>query len=105
MTGLIAIFAGSKTALQLRHAWKTPSTGGYSVETEHFIGEHAPLNLSTAGTVIVEARRHLLDFGEMTDVESGDLGQVLRRLVPAIKAETGAHVNDADWLGEKVRAR
>ncbi len=70
---------------------ETLSTGGYIVETEHFIAEHASLNLSTAETVIVEARRHLLDFGEMTEVESGDLGGILHRLVPAIKAATGAH--------------
>jgi diadenosine tetraphosphate (Ap4A) HIT family hydrolase len=39
--------------------------------------------------VIVEARRHLLDFGEMTPTESAELGSVLRRLVPAVKAATG----------------
>jgi diadenosine tetraphosphate (Ap4A) HIT family hydrolase len=70
---------------------ETPPTGGYILQTDHFIGEHAPLNLSTAGTVIVEARRHLLDFGEMTPVESGDLGAILHRLVPAIKTAAGAH--------------
>jgi diadenosine tetraphosphate (Ap4A) HIT family hydrolase len=44
---------------------------------------------SSAGTVIVEARRHLLDFGEMTPTESAELGSILHRLVPAIKAGTG----------------
>jgi diadenosine tetraphosphate (Ap4A) HIT family hydrolase len=44
---------------------------------------------STAGTVIVEARRHVLDFGEMTPAESAELGSVLHRLVPAVKAATG----------------
>jgi diadenosine tetraphosphate (Ap4A) HIT family hydrolase len=39
--------------------------------------------------VIVEARRHLLDFGEMTPTESAELGPVLHRLVPAVKAATG----------------
>ena len=33
--------------------------GGYMVEGEHFLAEHAPLQESSAGTVIVEARRHL----------------------------------------------
>jgi diadenosine tetraphosphate (Ap4A) HIT family hydrolase len=51
--------------------------------------EHAPLTLSSAGTVIVEARRHLLDFGEMTPTESAELGALLHRLVPAVKAATG----------------
>ena len=47
------------------------------------------LQESSAGTVIVEARRHLLDFGEMTPGELADLGSTLNRLVPAIKAATG----------------
>jgi diadenosine tetraphosphate (Ap4A) HIT family hydrolase len=63
--------------------------GGYVVEGEYFLAEHAPLQESSAGTVIVEARRHLLDFGEMTPAESAELGSVLHRLVPAIKAVTG----------------
>jgi diadenosine tetraphosphate (Ap4A) HIT family hydrolase len=66
-----------------------PRPGGYVVEGEHFLAEHAPLQESSAGTVIVEARRHLLDFGEMTPTESAELGSVLHRLVPAIKAVTG----------------
>jgi diadenosine tetraphosphate (Ap4A) HIT family hydrolase len=51
--------------------------------------EHAPLKSASAGTVIVEARRHLLDFGDMTPTESAELGSVLHRLVPAVKAATG----------------
>jgi diadenosine tetraphosphate (Ap4A) HIT family hydrolase len=38
--------------------------------------------------VIVEARRHLLDFGDMTPTESAELGPLLHRLVPAVKAAT-----------------
>jgi diadenosine tetraphosphate (Ap4A) HIT family hydrolase len=77
---------GLKTGSKLLDA---PRPGGYVVEGEHFLAEHAPLQESTAGTVIVEARRHLLDFGEMTPTESAELGSVLHRLVPAIKAATG----------------
>jgi len=39
--------------------------------------------------VIVEARRHLLDFGEMAPTESAELGSILHQLVPPIKAATG----------------
>jgi diadenosine tetraphosphate (Ap4A) HIT family hydrolase len=66
-----------------------PRPAGYIVEGGHFLVEHAPLKSSSAGTVIVEARRHLLDFGEMTPPESSELGSVLHRLVPAVKAATG----------------
>src|ERR1700723_1430601 len=65
-----------------------PRPGGYVVEAEHFLVEHAPLQESSAGTVIVEARRHLLDFGDMTPTESAELGSILHRLIPAIKAAT-----------------
>jgi diadenosine tetraphosphate (Ap4A) HIT family hydrolase len=77
---------GLKTGSELLDA---PRPGGYIVEGEHFVVEHAPLQESSAGTVIVEARRHLLDFGEMTPTESAELGPLLHRLVPAVKAATG----------------
>jgi diadenosine tetraphosphate (Ap4A) HIT family hydrolase len=76
---------GLKTGSELLDA---PRPGGNIVDGEHFLAEHAPLQESSAGTVIVEARRHLLDFGEMTPTESAELGAVLHRLVPAIKAAT-----------------
>jgi diadenosine tetraphosphate (Ap4A) HIT family hydrolase len=77
---------GLKTGSQLLD---TSRPGGYIVEGEHFLAEHAPLQESSAGTVIVEARRHLLDFGEMTPAELAKLGPILNRLLPAIKAATG----------------
>ena len=66
-----------------------PRPGGYIVEGEHFFVEHAPLQESSAGTVIFEARRHLLDFGDMTPAELAEFGSVIHRLIPAIKAATG----------------
>jgi diadenosine tetraphosphate (Ap4A) HIT family hydrolase len=66
-----------------------PRPGGYIVEREHFVAEHAPLQESSAGTVILEARRHLLDFAEMTPAELAEIGSILNKLVPAIKAATG----------------
>jgi len=77
---------GLKTGSELLDA---SIPGGYIVEGESFLAEHAPLQSSSAGTVIVVARRHLLDFGEMTPTESAELGSVLHRLVPAVKAATG----------------
>ena len=84
---------GLKTGSELLD---TPIPGGYVVENEHFLAEHAPLQESSAGTVIVEARRHLLDFAEMTPAESAELGSILNRIVPAIKAATG--VERVDYL-------
>ena len=70
---------------------ETPPTGGYIVEGKYFLVEHAPVKMSHVGTVIIQARRHLLDFGEMTSAESVEFGSIMRRLVPAVKAVTGAH--------------
>ena len=66
-----------------------PRPGGYIVEGEHFLAEHAPLQESSAGTVILEARRHVLDWGEMIPAELAEFGSAAHRLVPAIKAATG----------------
>ena len=66
-----------------------PRPGGYIVEGEHFVVEHAPLQESSAGTVIFEARRHLLDFADMTPAELAEFGSTIHRLIPAIKAATG----------------
>src|SRR3984885_9865030 len=66
-----------------------PRPGGYIVEGEHFVAEHAPLQESSAGTVIFEARRHVLDVGAMPPAELAEFGSVIHRLIPAIKAATG----------------
>jgi diadenosine tetraphosphate (Ap4A) HIT family hydrolase len=77
---------GLKTGSELLDG---PRPDGYIVEDEHYLVEHAPLKSAGAGTVIVQARRHLLDFGEMTPAETAVLGSLLHRLVPAVKAATG----------------
>src|ERR1700678_1888326 len=73
---------GLKTGSELLDV---PRPGGYIVEDEHFVAEHAPLQESSAGTVILEARRHLLDFGDMTAAELADIGPLPHRLGPQIK--------------------
>jgi diadenosine tetraphosphate (Ap4A) HIT family hydrolase len=76
---------GLKTGSELLDG---PRPEGYIVEDEHYLVEHAPLKSAGAGTIIVQARRHLLDFGEMTLAETADFGSLLHRLVPAVKAAT-----------------
>src|SRR5580658_7008575 len=90
---------GLKTGSELLDV---PRPGGYVLEGEHFLVEHAPLQSSSAGTVIVEARRHLLDFGDMEPAESAELGSLLHRLVPAVTAATG--VDRAYYLALMERA-
>jgi diadenosine tetraphosphate (Ap4A) HIT family hydrolase len=77
---------GLKTGSELLDG---PRPSGSIFEDEHYLVEHAPLKSSSAGTVIVQARRHLFDFGDMTPDEIADFGPLLHRLVRAVKAATG----------------
>jgi diadenosine tetraphosphate (Ap4A) HIT family hydrolase len=67
----------------------SPAARGSIFEDEHYLVEHARLKSSSAGTVIIQARRHLLDFGDMTPEELAGFGPLLHRLVPAVKDATG----------------
>jgi diadenosine tetraphosphate (Ap4A) HIT family hydrolase len=67
---------------------EAPPAGGYIVEGKYFLVEHAPLKMSHVGTVIIQSRRHLLDFGDMNSAESTEFGSIMRKLVPAVKAVT-----------------
>ena len=64
--------------------------GGYIYEDEHWMICHAPTKLGPLGTLFIESRRHFLDYAEMTDEESGSLGNVMRRIYDALKAHTEA---------------
>jgi diadenosine tetraphosphate (Ap4A) HIT family hydrolase len=77
---------GLKTGSELLDG---PRPRGSIFEDEQYLVEHAPLKSSSAGTVIVQARRHLLDFGDMTPEEVAGFGPLLNRLVPAVKDATG----------------
>ncbi len=48
--------------------------------------------------MIVEAGRHLLDSGDMTTSESKELGDILHRLLPAVKGATGVRRVYTVWL-------
>lgn len=67
-----------------------PPPGGYLYESAHFQVCHAPAAMATPGTLLVESRRHVLDFAEMTPEEATSYGPLLTRLYMAIKRVTGA---------------
>jgi diadenosine tetraphosphate (Ap4A) HIT family hydrolase len=64
--------------------------GGYVHEDYHFLVCHAPAAIAVPGTLIVESRRHYLDFAEMTPDESASYGPLLARLYKAIKRAIAA---------------
>jgi len=69
-----------------KHNGQEPAPpGGYIYEDEHWMVCHAPGNLGPLGTLFIEAKRHFLDYAEMTNGESASLGDVLRRTYGALK--------------------
>lgn len=67
-----------------------PLPGRLVYEGSHFVVGHGPLETSTAGTLLVESRRHFLDYGEILPAESRELAQILKMLFPAMKAAARA---------------
>lgn len=67
-----------------------PPPGGYIVEDQHWFVCHAPPHMGRLGTLVVEARRHYLDFAEMQADEQASYGPLLHQLFAALKSATGA---------------
>ena len=76
---------------RLQDGLEVQPAGRFIIEGIYFVVGHAPLALSKAGTLVIQSRRHLLDFGEMNSDESAGFASILKRLIPAIKDVTGAH--------------
>ena len=74
-----------------KHAGLEPAPpGGYLYEVGHFRVCHAPAALALPGTLLIESRRHLLNFAAMTPEEAADYGALLSRVYATIKRVTGA---------------
>jgi diadenosine tetraphosphate (Ap4A) HIT family hydrolase len=69
--------------------WAEPP-GGHLVDDRVWWVSHAPTVFSPLGSLLVESRRHYLDYAEMTPEESASYGRLLSRLMPVIKLTTGA---------------
>lgn len=65
------------------------ATGRLSGRRRSLVG-HAPAQLGSCGTLEVESRRHVLDFGDLNATEAETLGLLLRRLYAVLKVATGA---------------
>ena len=70
--------------------------GGYLYEDEHWMVCHAPVTMGPLGTLLVEAKRHYLDYADMTDKEAKSYGEILRKVYRAahkyVDAERIYHV-------------
>jgi diadenosine tetraphosphate (Ap4A) HIT family hydrolase len=70
--------------------------GGYIYDDKHWRVCHAPVNMGPLGTLMVEAKRHFLDYADMTDEEAESYGRILRKVYKAaheyVDAERIYHV-------------
>ncbi|MCL6442210.1 MAG: hypothetical protein K6T83_01880 [Alicyclobacillus sp.] len=74
-----------------KHLGKAPQPpGGYIYEDEAWMVCHFPADQSVLGQLVVESKRHVLDFSEMTDHEVQAYGVLMKRLYTALKQVTGA---------------
>ncbi|HZC04632.1 MAG TPA: hypothetical protein VE338_03255 [Ktedonobacterales bacterium] len=74
-----------------KHAGELASPpGGYIYEDAYFRVCHAPVTMVVAGTLLIESRRHVLDFAEMAPEEAASYGPLLARLYAAVKRVLGA---------------
>lgn len=59
--------------------------GGYFYDDDHWKVCHYLLEDSACGQVVVESKRHFLDFSEMTHEEAESYGILLKKLYSAMK--------------------
>ncbi len=66
------------------------SVGGDVYADEHWQAYHAPTASASPGQLFLVAKRHYVDFSEMTADEAASYGLLLRRLYAALKQAVGA---------------
>ncbi|WP_414858893.1 HIT family protein, partial [Paenibacillus sp. Soil787] len=64
--------------------------GGYIYEDEYWMVCHFPAQQSILGRIVLESKRHFLDFSQMTEEEASSYGVLLKKLYSAIKEVTEA---------------
>jgi len=64
--------------------------GGYIYMGEYFAVCHAPVSTGPLGTLLIESRRHLLDYTSMSSEALAAYGPLLRRVYNALRELTDA---------------
>ena len=74
-----------------KHAGNTVQPpGGYIYEDEYWMVCHFPAEQSVIGQLVIESKRHFLDFSDMTDEETKSYGSLVKKIYSHIKQVTGA---------------
>jgi diadenosine tetraphosphate (Ap4A) HIT family hydrolase len=64
--------------------------GGWIAEEHHYLVQHGEPESSAPGAVKIVARRHFVDFAEMTEDEANAFGSLVSRLDRALRETTDA---------------
>jgi diadenosine tetraphosphate (Ap4A) HIT family hydrolase len=64
--------------------------GGHLVDTPLWRAGHGPTPYWPKGTVLIESKRHFVDYAEFTDDEAATLGPLVRWLTEPLRQATGA---------------
>jgi diadenosine tetraphosphate (Ap4A) HIT family hydrolase len=64
--------------------------GGYLYEDDHWKVCHYFVQNSVRGQLVVESKRHFLDFSDMTHAEAKSYGVLMKRLYAVLKQKIGA---------------
>lgn len=64
--------------------------GGHLVDTPLWRAGHGPTPYWPKGTVLIESKRHFVDYADFTDDEAATLGPLIRRLTEPLRKATGA---------------
>jgi len=65
--------------------------GGYIYQDAHWMVCHAPVDKGPLGTLFIESRRHVLDFGDFNEEESQSFGPLARRIYAVLRLRLRAH--------------
>lgn len=64
--------------------------GGHLIDDGTWLVGHGPTPYWPAGTLLIESRRHFLDYADFNAEEAASLGPLIRRLTNPLKEVTGA---------------
>lgn len=74
-----------------KHVGKVASPpGGYIYEDTYWKVCHAPVDKGPPGTLLIESKRHFLDFAEINTDEAASYGVLLKNLYIALKSQLGS---------------
>lgn len=64
--------------------------GGYIYEDQYWMACHFPAHIAVLGQLVIESKRHFLDFSNMTVNEARSYGTLMQKTYSVLRKVTGA---------------